>query len=400
MRRVYLDHNATTPLDPRVFRVMEPYLKEYFGNSSSPHYYGQLAKQALEESRRIVALVIGGKPEEIIFTSGGTEADNLALRGIAYHKGRRKGHIITSSIEHHAIIKTCNVLEKDGFIITYLPVDSQGRIDPDEVKKSIRKDTILISVILANNETGVIEPVADIARIAREYGIPFHSDAVQAVGKIAVDVNTLGTDLLSLSAHKIYGPKGIGALFVKDGLPLSPMLTGGHHEQELRAGTENVAAIVGFAHSLKIAVEEMNTYQTKVSNLRNRLESQLLQRIDQVEIHSAKAERLPHTSSIGFASVEAESILLHLDLQGIAASSGSACTTGNPEPSHVLLAMGISPEIAQGTIRITLGRENTEEEVNYTVDALESAIEQLRKISSQWQVVEKKSTLNTICIGR
>lgn len=391
MRRVYLDHNATTPLDPRVFRAMEPYSREAFGNPSSPHYYGRLAKQALEESREIVAKVIGAKPEEIIFTSGGTEADNLALRGIAYHKGRRKGHIITSSIEHHAIIKTCNVLEKDGFIITYLPVDSQGRIDPDEVKKSIRKDTILISVILANNETGVIEPVADIARIAREYGIPFHSDAVQAVGKIAVDVNTLGTDLLSLSAHKIYGPKGIGALFVKDGLPLSPMLTGGHHEQELRAGTENVAAIVGFAHSLKIAVEEMNTYQTKVSNLRNRLESQLLQRIDQVEIHSAKAERLPHTSSIGFASVEAESILLHLDLQGIAASSGSACTTGNPEPSHVLLAMGISPEIAQGTIRITLGRENTEEEVDYTVDALESAIEQLRRISSQWQTAEKRA---------
>ncbi|GAG15454.1 unnamed protein product, partial [marine sediment metagenome] len=239
MKRVYLDHNATTPLDPRVFEAMRPYLTEAFGNASSPHQYGRVAKQALEESRGIVAEAIGAKPEKIIFTSGGTEADNLALRGIAYCKG--KGHIITPSIEHHAVIRTCSDLEKDGFTLTYLPVDSQGRVDPDEVKKSIRKDTIIISLMCANNETGVIEPVAEVGRIAREYNIPFHCDAAQAVGKIVVDVRELCTDLLSLSSHKIYGPKGVGALFVKDGIELSPILTGGHHERGLRAGTENIA---------------------------------------------------------------------------------------------------------------------------------------------------------------
>lgn len=391
MRRVYLDHNATTPLDPRVFEAMKPYLMETFGNASSPHHLGRLAKQALEESREIVAKVIGAKPEEIIFTSGGTEADNLAIRGIASRKDERKGHIITSSIEHHAVISTCNALEKDGFSVTYLPVDSQGRINPDKVKNSIRRDTILISVMHANNETGVIEPIADIGRIAREYSIPFHSDAVQAVGKISVDVREICADMLSLSSHKIYGPKGIGALFVKDGIELSPILAGGHHERGLRAGTENIPAIVGFAQALRIAIEEMDSYQTKVSALQNKLESELLDNIDQVEIHGAKAKRLPHTSHIGFTSVEAESILLHLDLKGIAASSGSACTTGESEPSHVLLAMGISPELAQGSIRMSLGRENTEEEVDYTVNVLKDTIRKLRRISSKWSRVEKKA---------
>jgi cysteine desulfurase len=391
VRRIYLDHNATTPLDPRVFKAMEPYLKEAFGNPSSPHYYGRHTKQALEESRGIVANTIGAKPEEIIFTSGGTEADNLALRGIAYQGGRNKGHIITSSVEHHAVIRTCNALEKDGFTVTYLPVDSEGRVDPDEIKQSIRKDTILISMILANNETGVIEPVAEAGRIAKECEIPFHSDAVQALGKLVVDVRELYTDMLSLSSHKIYGPKGVGVLFVKDGVRVSPILTGGHHERGLRAGTENVAAIVGFARALKIAVEEMDIYQTKVLSLRNKLESALLDRIDKVEIQSVKAERLPHTSSIGFASVEAESILLHLDLKGIAASSGSACTTGEPEPSHVLLAMGVSPELAQGSIRLSLGKENTEEDIDYTIYVLGDTIKKLREISSQWQTAEKRA---------
>ena len=388
MRRVYLDHNATTPLESRVFEAMKPYLTEAFGNASSPHHYGRVAKQALEESRIIIADLIGAKPEEIIFTSGGTEADNLALRGIAYRKRERKGHIITSSIEHDAILSTCNVLEKDGFTITYLPVDSQGRVDPDDARKSIRKDTILISVMYANNETGVIEPIAEISEVAREHGVPFHCDAIQAVGKIALDVRELSTDLLCLSSHKIYGPKGIGALVVRNGIELSPVLTGGHHERGLRAGTENIAAIVGFAHALKIAIEEMDSSQTRVSALRDKLESDLLNGIDQVEIHSAKAERLPHTTSISFASVEAESILLHLDLKGIAASSGSACTTGDPEPSHVLLAMGISPELAQGSIRISLGRENTEEEVDYTVKVLKDTMRHLRRISSQWNTLK------------
>jgi cysteine desulfurase len=338
MRRVYLDHNATTPLDTRVYAAMKFY---------------------------------------------------LALRGIAYH--RKKGHIITSSIEHHAVMRTCSLLENDAFTVTYLPVDSQGRVDPDELKKSIRKDTILISVMFANNETGVIEPIAEIGGIAREYGIPFHCDAVQAVGKMVLDVEEIKADLVSLSSHKFYGPKGIGALIVKKGIRFSPILTGGYHEGGLRAGTENIPAVVGFAHALRISIEEMDTYKTRVSSLRNKLEAGLVNTIDQVEVHSSKADRLPHTSSIGFASVEAESILLHLDLKGVAASSGSACTTGEPEPSHVLVAMGVSPELAQGSIRISLGRENTDEEVDYTISVLQDTIRQLRGISSQWNAMEKRA---------
>jgi cysteine desulfurase len=389
MRRVYLDHNATTPLDTRVYAAMKPYFTEVFGNASSPHYYGRMAKRALEESRETVARVVGSMPEEVIFTSGGTEADNLALRGIAYH--RKKGHIITSSIEHHAVMRTCSLLENDAFTVTYLPVDSQGRVDPDELKKSIRKDTILISVMFANNETGVIEPIAEIGGIAREYGIPFHCDAVQAVGKMVLDVEEIKADLVSLSSHKFYGPKGIGALIVKKGIRFSPILTGGYHEGGLRAGTENIPAVVGFAHALRISIEEMDTYKTRVSSLRNKLEAGLVNTIDQVEVHSSKADRLPHTSSIGFASVEAESILLHLDLKGVAASSGSACTTGEPEPSHVLLAMGVSPELAQGSVRISLGRENTDEEVDYTISVLQNTIRQLRGISSQWNAIERRA---------
>lgn len=389
MRRVYLDHNATTPLDPKVYEAIRPYFTEVFGNASSPHHYGRTAKQALEESRETVARVLGVAPEEVVFTSGGTESDNLAIRGIAYH--RKRGHIITSSIEHHAILRTCNALEIDGFAVTYLPVDSQGRVDPDDVRKSIRKDTILISVMFGNNETGVIEPVAEIGHVAQEYGIPFHCDAVQAFGKTIVDVGVLQADLLSLSSHKIYGPTGIGALFVKKGVQLCPILTGGHHEGGLRAGTENIPGVVGFAHALRIAIEEMDAYKIRVCSLRNKLEAGLLNNIDQVEIHSSKADRLPHTSSIGFASVEAESILLHLDLKGVAASSGSACTTGEPEPSHVLLAMGVSPELAQGTVRISLGRENTDQEVEYTIEVLKDTIRQLRKISSQWDEMGKKA---------
>lgn len=381
MRRVYFDHNATTPLDARVFEAMKPYLTDAFGNASSPHHYGRLAKQALERSRVLAAEAIAAKPEEIIFTSGGTESDNLAIRGIAYHRG--KGHIIASSVEHHAVLKTCQALERAGFRTTYLPVDPHGRVDPNEVKRSIRKDTVLISVMFANNETGVMQPVAEIGSIAREHSILFHCDAVQGIGKSAIDVEEMCIDLLSLSSHKIYGPQGIGGLYVRDGTELSPIITGGHQERGLRSGTENIAAIVGFAQALSIAIDEIDTYRVTVSSLRDKLESELLDGIDRVEIHGAQAERLPHTSSVGFSSVEAESILLHLDLKGIAASSGSACTTGDPEPSHVLSAMGIAPELARGSIRISLGRENTEEEVDYTVSVLKDAIKQLRSISSQ-----------------
>jgi cysteine desulfurase len=388
MKRVYLDHNATTPLDQRVLEAMQPYLGEYFGNASSLHYYGRRAQQALEASRAQAAKLIGAQPDEIIFTSGGTESDNMALRGIAYYKG--SGHIITSSVEHHAVLRTCGILAGNDFSVTYLPVDRQGLVDPDEVKRSIRRDTILISVMLANNETGVIEPIPEIGLIARERGIPFHCDAVQAMGKMPVDVGALHVDLLSLSAHKIYGPKGVGALFVKNGTNLSPLITGGHHERGLRAGTENVPAIVGFARALEIAADELDFYRVQVLHLRNKLESNLLTGIEGVTLHSARADRLPHTSCMGFASVEAESILLHLDLKGIAASSGSACTTGEPEPSHVLTAMDVPPEIAQGTIRFSLGRENTEEEIAYTGEVLKAAVSQLRAISFPWQEAGKR----------
>jgi cysteine desulfurase len=391
MRRVYLDHNATTPLDPRVFAAMQPYLSESFGNASSHHYHGRQAKQALEASRALAAKMIGTEPDEIIFTSGGTESDNLALRGIAHQKG--SGHIITSSVEHHAVVRTCAALAEDGFTVTFLPVDRRGVVDPDEVKRAIRRDTILISVMLANNETGVIEPIPEIGLIARERGIPFHCDAVQGMGKIPVDVTSLHTDLLSLSAHKIYGPKGIGALFVKRGTTLAPFITGGHHERGLRAGTENVAAIVGFARALEIAVGELDIYKTQVLQLRNKLESNLRAGIEGITLHSDGADRLPHTSCMGFASVEAESILLHLDLKGVAASSGSACTTGEPEPSHVLTAMGVSPEIAQGTIRFSLGRENTAEEIDYTAEVLKAAVNQLRAISFPWQEAGTKISI-------
>ncbi len=388
MRRVYLDHNATTPLDPRVLEAMQPYLAECFGNASSMHYYGRQAKQALEASRALAAKIIGAQPDEIIFTSGGTESDNLALRGIAHQKG--SGHIIASSVEHHAVLRTCNALAGAGFTVTFLPVDRRGVVDPDEVKRALRRDTILISVMLANNETGVIEPIPEIGLIARERGIPFHCDAVQAMGKIPVDVDSLHADLLSLSAHKIYGPKGMGALFVKKGMTLSPLITGGHHEKGLRAGTENIPAIVGFARALELAVDEADIYRTRVLQLRNKLESKLLTGMEGVALHSAGADRLPHTSCMGFAAVEAESILLHLDLKGIAASSGSACTTGEPEPSHVLTAMGVSPEIAQGTIRFSLGRQNTEEEIEYTGEMLIAAVNQLRAISFPWQAAGKR----------
>ncbi len=391
MRRVYLDHNATTPLDSRVVEAMQPYLGECFGNASSPHYYGRQAQQALEASRALAAKMIGAKPDEIIFTSGGTESDNIALRGIAYHKG--SGHIITSSVEHHAVLRTCDALAGEGFTVTFLPVDSRGVVDPDEVKRSIRRDTILISVMRANNETGVVEPIPEIGLIARERGIPFHCDAVQAMGKIPVDVDSLHADLLSLSAHKIYGPKGTGALFVKKGTTLSPLITGGHHEKGLRAGTENVPAIVGFARALQIAVDELDAYMTQVLHLRNKLESNMLRDIDGITVHGDGADRLPHTSCMGFAAVEAESILLHLDLKGIAASSGSACTTGEPEHSHVLTAMGVAPEIAQGTIRFSLGRENTEEEIEYAADVLKTAVNRLRAISFPWQTAGKRISI-------
>jgi cysteine desulfurase len=379
---IYLDHNATTPMHSRVFRAMEPYLKERFGNASSSYQTGREARTALENSRTTVAGCIGAGPKEIIFTSGGTESNNCAVRGVARALGEKGDHIITSSIEHHAVLKTCQALEKEGFRVTYLPVGSDGRVDPDDVRKNLDQRTILISIMYANNETGVIQPIREIASIAREKNIIFHTDAVQAVGKIPFAVNDLGVDLLSISGHKIYGPKGIGALYVREGIPLQPILTGGHHEHNLRAGTENIPSIVGLAQAMSMATQHLNAASEKLSALRQRLESGILNRIDDVQINGLQAPRLPNTSSISFRLIEGESILLHLDLRGICVSTGSACTTDSPEPSHVLTAMGILPQAAQGTIRFSLGEDNTKEEIDCVIDALCDITTRLRNISS------------------
>jgi cysteine desulfurase len=379
---MYLDHNATTPLRPEVLEAMLPYLGKQFGNASSYYRLGREAKNALEQSRAVIARCIGAQPAEIVFTSGGTEADNLALRGAA-HALREKGdHIITSAIEHHAVLRTCEDLQRDGFTVTYVPVDSNGRINPDDMKRQISGKTILISLMQVNNETGVIQPVDEVGKIAQEAGIIFHTDAVQAAGKLPIDVTRHSVNLLSLSAHKLYGPKGIGALYVRTGTPLQPAMTGGHHEHNLRAGTENIAAIAGFAKALSLAAEQMETTVHRIAVLRERLESRVMFRIADVQINGSGAPRVSNTSNMSFLSIDGESILLHLDLRGICASTGSACTTGTPEPSHVLTAMGVPASSAQGSIRFSLGKDNTEQEIDMAVDALAEITSQLRAITS------------------
>jgi cysteine desulfurase len=379
---IYLDHNATTRLHPEVLRIMEPYLKEQFGNASSSYRLGREAKIALEKSRKKVADCLGAKSQEIIFTGGGTESDNLAIRGTARILRTKGSHIITSGIEHHAVLKTCEDLEKEGFRVTYLPVNADGQVDPDDVLKNIGKNTILITIMAANNETGVIKPISEIGTIARQKGIIFHTDAVQAVGKISVHVENLSVDLLSVSAHKFHGPKGVGALYIRDQTPLSPVLTGGHHEHNLRAGTENIPGIVGLAEALSIANRNQSATVQTLSNLRDRFESTILIKIDGVQINGANAPRVPNTSNMSFQFIEGESILLHLDLKGICASSGSACSTESPEPSHVLLAMGVPAHTAQGAIRFSLGKDNTSDEIDYVIETLLEITNKLRKISS------------------
>lgn len=379
---IYLDHNATTPLHPEVFAAMRPYLEEQFGNASSYYRLGREAKDALESSRKKVARFIGAQPAEIIFTSGGTESDNLAIRGVAHALREKGNHIITSAIEHHAVLRTCEDLQRDGFIITRVPVDGTGRVNPDDITRHISRKTILISLMQVNNETGVIQPVAEVGRIARDAGIIFHTDAVQAAGKLPVDVETLNVDLLSITAHKLHGPKGIGALYVHRGTPLRPAITGGHHEHNLRAGTENIAAIAGFAKALSLASEQRETTAHRITFLRERLESQVLSRIADVQINGSGALRVCNTSNMSFGAIDGESILLHLDLRGICASTGSACTTGIPEPSHVLTAMGASASSAQGSIRFSLGSDNTEQEIDMVVEALAEITSQLRAITS------------------
>lgn len=377
---IYLDHNATTPVDQRVIEVMEPYFRETFGNPSSSHQIGQKAREGVERSRIQVASFLGCGSEEVIFTSSGTESDNLAIKGFALAYKDQGDHIITSKIEHEAVLNSCKKLEGLGFRVTYLSVDKMGRVDPGEVKKEIAEGTLLISIMYANNEVGTIQPLQEIGKTAKERSIAFHTDAVQAVGKIESKVNVIGCDLLSLSAHKIYGPKGVGALYIRKGFSLSPLLHGGPHERRLRAGTENVPGIVGLGKACEIASMEMEEEGKRLRSLRNRILEGL--KIDGVKFIlntpvDDPEESLPGTLNISFAGIEGEALLQALDLEGISVSTGSACESGSIDPSHVLFAMGISRMVAKRAIRISLGRGNTQEEIDKVIEILPKLVKRL-----------------------
>jgi len=381
MRSIYLDYAATTPTHPEVVKAMLPYFTDTFGNPSSIYSYGRESKGAVEEARAKVAELIGARDEEIVFTSGGTEADNFAIKGVAYTNESKGNHIITSAIEHHAVMETCKFLERRGFRVTYLPVDKYGLVDPDSVKRAITDKTILISVMHANNEVGTIEPIAEIARIAREAEIYVHTDAVQTVGHIPVDVNELNIDLLSMSAHKLYGPKGIGALYIRKGIRLAPFMHGGEQEKRRRASTENVPGIVGFGKSIELARQDMNEEAERLACLRDRLINGLLERIDHTRLNGHPVMRLPNNVNISIDYVEGESLVLNLDLDGICTSTGSACSSSSLEPSHVLLAMGLPHEQAHGSLRFTLGKWTTGEEIERVLETLPRIAARLRAMS-------------------
>ncbi len=381
MRRIYLDYAATTPTHPEVVKAMLPYFTEAFGNPSSIYSCGQQAKGAIEESRTKIADLIGARDEEIVFTSGGTEADNFAIKGVASTRDTRGNHIITSPIEHHAVIETCKFLGRRGFSITHLPVDEYGLVDPDDIKKAITDKTILISVMHANNEIGTIEPIAEIGKIVREAGIYFHTDAVQTVGHIPVNVDELGVDLLSISAHKLYGPKGVGALYIRKGTKLVSLVHGGEQERGRRAGTYNAPGIIGFGRAVELAQQEMNQEAERLTPLRDKLINGLLERIDHTRLNGHPQKRLPNNVNISVDFVEGESMCLGLDLAGICASTGSACASSTLEPSHVLLVTGLSPERAYGSLRFTLGKWTTEDEIDQVLEVLPPLVAKLRAMS-------------------
>ena len=385
MRRVYLDNNATTPLAPEVFEAMKPYWLEDYGNASSIHWYGQRAKAAMETAREQVARLLNARPGEIVFTSGGTEADNAALVGVVEAARAETKHIITTAIEHHAVLHTAQALEKRGVSVTYVRVGSSGVVDPADVARAIRPETVLISVIHANNELGTIQPLEEIGRLARQYDIYFHTDAVQSVGKIPVDVEKLDVDLLSLSAHKLYGPKGVGALYIRKGTVLRPLLHGGHHERDRRPGTENVPGIVGLGKAAELAQGLMAEDATRLANLRDRLEESLLSRVPLVTVNGDRQRRLPTTSNLSFAFIEGEGFVIAMDLRGIACSTGAACSSGSLEPSHVLSAIGKTPGQARASIRFSLGRFNTPEDIDYALEIVPAVAEQLRAVSPHYR---------------
>ncbi|MGA2260825.1 MAG: cysteine desulfurase family protein [Acidobacteriota bacterium] len=386
--RIYLDNSATTRIDDRVLDAMLPYLRERFGNASSIHTWGQEARAAVEDARRAVAEFLRADTREIVFTSGGTEADNAAVWGV-WRSGYRDGnHIITSKIEHPAVLATCKVLESEGAEVTYLPADSSGRIDPHRVAAAIHERTILISIMHANNETGVIQPVEEISAIARARGILLHTDAVQSVGKIPLQPQRMGVDLLSLSGHKIHAPKGVGALWIRGGTKLVPFLTGGSHERKRRAGTENVPGIVGLGEAAHLALQRLPEMQARVASLRDRLESRIRSSIAGVRINGDVEHRLPNLANLSFEGLEGEAAVIALDLAGVAVSTGSACSSGSLEPSHVLMGMGLRPEIVQGSLRFSLCYHNTIEEIDGTVEILSGVVGRLRGLARRGQEIQ------------
>ncbi len=379
-RVIYLDHAATTAVDPRVVEAMLPYFSQHYGNASSIYALGRGAHKALDEARETIAAILGCRPTELIFTGGGSESDNLAIKGVAQASQKKGNHIITSAIEHHAVLHACQYLERFGSQVTYLPVDQYGRVNPADVEQTINDQTVLVSIMYANNEVGTIQPISEIAQVCRARRVPFHTDAVQAGGALDLNVNRLGVDLLSLSAHKFYGPKGVGVLYVRQGTRILPQLQGGSQERNRRAGTENVPGIVGMAEALRLAYAELEQTNAHLTGLRDQLIERLLT-IPGAHLTGHPTERLPNNASFCFERIEGESVLLNLDMLGIAASSGSACTSASLDPSHVLVAMGIPVELAHGSLRLTLGKENTQEDVETICAALPGILEQLRALS-------------------
>ena len=378
---IYMDHSSTTPTDQRVIEAMVPYFNKYYGNPSSLYALAQESAKAREAAREKVAKLLNAKVGEIIFTSGGTEANNFAIKGVAFANENKGNHIITSKIEHHSVLNTCKWLEKRGFNVSYIGVDKYGIVDLDELENSITDKTILITIMHANNEVGTIEPLSEIARVAKDNNIYLHTDAVQTVGKVKVEVNELGVALLTLSGHKFYGPKGVGALFIKKGTKIDPLLHGGYHEQNKRAGTENVPGIVGLGVTCEIAMEEMERENKRLRDLRDSLEEGLTERIEDIIVNGHPEKRLSGVLNICIKHIEGESMLLHLDNNSIAASSGSACTSGSLEPSHVLTSMGIPPEVAHGSLRFSLGHSNTIHDINKVIEVLPQIVKKLREMS-------------------
>ena len=378
MQRVYLDNNATTPVLPEVLEAMRPYFAEHFGNASSIHHHGQETRAAVERARESVAALLGCRASEVVFTSGGTEADNLAVSGVT----RAGDHVITSTIEHHAVLNSCKHLESMGCEVTYVPVDGRGLIDPDDVRRALRPHTKLITIMMANNETGVLQPVEEIGKIAAEADLYFHTDAVQAAGKVPIDVSRLECDLLSISGHKLHAPQGVGALYVKKGTVLEPMLYGGSHERSRRAGTENVPGIIGLGKAAELAREALQRGDlAHMSAMRDQIEQKILAEVEATGVNGEGAPRVPNTTNIHFDYIEGESLVIALDLKGLAVSTGAACSSGAIEPSHVLTAMGLPSETARASLRFSLGKQNTEDDVQFAVDLVPQTVARLRELS-------------------